>query len=187
MTAGRSPRLSFAWLANAKLQGVAHLATAFTALLTMAALGFAASQLRISAEQGKEEALLQREIAANASWERYMELALARPELAAGLDYSHALPSVRTTYAWFVARMLFAGEQILGFAPNDAQWKLTIKNEAGKHNSFLASDDFIYGTYCVYAVRLRTTVIEAFSENDKVLSDKLAARHSQCLAKGYKE
>jgi hypothetical protein len=185
MTAGRLPRPRFAWLASSKLQGVAHLAAALTTLFTAIALFFAASQLKTSADQGKSTALLQREIAANASWERYMEIASARPEFAAGLDYGRAAPADRTAYGWFVDRMLFAGEQILSFAPNDPQWTRTIQNEARAHKSYLESETFINGSYCDYTSRLRTTVAGAFSKVDKALSDKLARRHSQCIAEGY--
>lgn len=174
------------WLESPKLQGMAHFATALTALFAALALAFAAYQLRTSTTQGREQALLQREIAANGSWERYMEMASSRPQFAAGLDYTSLPAEQKTAYLWFVERMLFAGEQILGFDPNDAQWKLTIQIETRVHRSYLASDDFISESFCAYTVNLRTTLIEAFPRADP-LAAQLRLRHAQCNDRGYTE
>ena len=177
----------FGWLENPKLQGIANLATALGALLAFLALAFGAYQLKLSADQNLEQSLLQREMAANASWERYMELASARPLDAVGRDFPSLSPVEQTSYFWFVERMLFAGEQILGFDPHDPQWRLTIAIEARQHASYLGSPQFLDESLCTFTVRLRQTLIEAFSATNRALASQLRARHNRCLAEGYNE
>lgn len=175
------------WLDHPRLAGLAYFATALTALFAAAALIFTALQLRTTAEQGRQQALLEREIAANASWERYMELASEHPDFAAGLPYATLDLKQKTAYLWFVERMLFAGEQILTFDPNDKQWKLAIEIEARIHQSYLESHDFLSESICSYTIALRRTLVAAFAKTNTSLSQKMAQRDRQCASQGYTE
>lgn len=187
MNQPRRWRLNLGWLEHPKMQGIAHLATALGALFAVFALGFGAYQLKLSAEQNHAQSLLQREITANASWERYMELASDHPQLAGGLDYARLSRVQQIEYYWFVERMLFAGEQVLGVDPEDAQWKLTIQAEARQHPSYIGSPDFLVESICTYTQSLRLTLVEAFAREDPSLANRIRARDRQCTLAGYNE
>lgn len=180
------PQRRSIWL-DKRLPGIAHAATIVAAILALLAVAFTAYQLAVTAEQGRQQALLEREIAANGSWERYMELASQHPQFAAGLEFASLTTERKTAYLWFVERMLFAGEQVLGIDPSDRQWQLAIETEARIHRSYLASQEFLQESICSYTRALRQTLVRAFSNTDPRLSRLLAQRDTQCTAEGYSE
>lgn len=173
------------WLDHPRLQNIAHLATTASAIVGAILLAFAAYQLKLSAEQHHDQSALQREIAANGSWERYMELASSKPLLAAGQDYASLPPLKKVEYFWFVERMLFAGEQVLNIDPDDAEWQSVIQVEARRHSTYFGSRDFIFESMCGYMHKLRRTLAEAFETSDVQLAARLRHRDTQCSAAGY--
>jgi hypothetical protein len=107
------------------------------------------------------------EFAGNASWERFIEVAIANPKMAAGLNPSDLKSSEVVAYQWFVERMLFAGEQILYATKDDAQWRLSIKMESKRHLDLLATNYFTHGDFCTYRKSIRDILAELDRENPK--------------------
>lgn len=158
------------WIDHPRMQNIAHLATTVGAIIGTLALVVAANQLRLSAGQSREQSALQREIAANGSWERYMEMASGKPHLAIGREYTKLSAVEKVEYVWFVDRMLFAGEQALTFDPGDTEWQLAVQTEAARHTSYLGHPDFLVESMCSFTRDLRMTVARAFTHTNKQLA-----------------
>jgi hypothetical protein len=105
------------------------------------------------------------EFAGNASWERFVEVAIEHPEMAAGQDPSKLEGTEVAAYQWFVERLLFAGEQVLYATNNDPQWRLSIKIEAARHIPLLSSEYFGSDDFCTYRKSIRDILSELDIEN----------------------
>ncbi len=108
------------------------------------------------------------EFAANASWERFVEVAIENSEMAAGISNDQLAKmnvAQQAAYQWFLERMLFAGEQILYATDDDKQWHLSIKLESARHLPLLASEYFSRDDFCTYRAELRGVLVELDKEN----------------------
>ena len=159
------------------LQDWAHLATIAGIFFGVGALWVAANQAREQADQFRDQVALSREIASNASWEGYMELAFANPAMARGLKLDSLSPDDQERYKWFVEKMLFSGEQILWYTPGDYQWRSTIKTEVSRHISYFESPEFLRTSNCDYIAETRAIIGE--------LSQKARRRNAECLPDYY--
>jgi hypothetical protein len=121
----------------------------------------------------QSQAKLQRELAANASWQGYMDQAVRNPNLAEGTkNYGNLTIDEKAKYAWFVERMLFAGEQIVTVMPDDELWKSSIQIEIKRHLSFLEHDDFLKDSLCDYEPRMAKLITS--------ISDRAGDYYSNC-------
>lgn len=116
-----------------------------------------------------------------------MELASSNPSLEVGKDYPTLDRFQKVEYMMYVERMLFAGEQVLTFDPEDTEWRLSIQMEARRHSSYLRSHDFLSESLCGFTRNLRRTLIQAFDNSDRQLAARLTTRDKQCTAEGYDE
>lgn len=178
------------WLDDRRLQRSAHFATIFAGVAAAIALLFGAWQLRGSAQSDASRAHLEREMAANGSWERFMELSSEKPKFAAGFgkeEYQKIDVDQRNSYIWFVERMLFASEQILSYDPSDAEWQLAIQEQARVHASYIQSNEFLDNSICSYTAQLRNVVANAFKDSSPLDYAKLHRRDDECNKAGYSE
>lgn len=142
------------------LQDWAHWASILAVII---AAFFGAYQLRLTARINADQLELQREIAANQSWGRFMELSLDHPEFTSSstsyvIDESSFSDEDRRVYPWFVQYALFSGEQVLGFAENDPEWNYAIEGEATRHLRYLESEEFLDSELCSYSSDLRLLI-----------------------------
>ncbi len=120
-------------------------------------------QISVSEQQFKIAA----EQAGNASWERFVEVAINKPKMAAGLNLSTLNRQDVVAYQWFVERMLFAGEQILYATRDDPQWHASIAIETERHLDLLRTEYFTDFDFCTYRKEIRNLLIEVDNENYK--------------------
>ena len=119
------------------------IASFFDARATSIASVFTAIAAISAILQYQGQIKLQREIAANQSWEGFSEIAMSEPEYADGtFDYGDGKTLKQISYRWYMERMLITGEQILRARPNDAQWTISLKTELGLHARYLDSKPF---------------------------------------------
>lgn len=126
-------------------------------------------------------------LAADATWERYQELAFQFPELEAGQvnfqDSDSRPEDVR--YAWFVERGLFAGDQIMDAEPDDPQWQDAIVWEVQRHRRYITSNMFLVDTpqamssYCTYRAAVRNLIRRAL-QGDVPATRRLEAAEARC-------
>lgn len=162
------------------LQDWVHLANILAVVVALVTLGFGAYQLRQAARTNDSQFALQREIAANESWSRFMELSMEHPEFTSAqssyvVDTSSFSEQDKRIYPWFVQYALFSGEQVLSFAANDPEWNYTIEAEAVRHKAYIESPQFLESELCSYSADLRRLVSR--------ISDKVAAANAGCAGK----
>ena len=204
-----SPSLKRAsWLADPRLEGAAHLATAIAAIGAMISviIGVVAlrSQNRQFEEQSKQfvqQVAIQRELAISDRWQDHIRMSIQFPQFAtADVDMSNLKADDHERYVWFAEDMIFASERILQYAPKDPQWVNTIKYEMRIKRPYVISDDFLgcprndtlsidncstsrdgdfSSSYCTYEPELRQIIIQAFSD-DAVASVRLKLAEARC-------
>ena len=196
------------WLADTRLEGAAHLATAFAALVSMVSiiLGVLSiqSQNKQYAEQSKQfenQVSIQRELAISDRWQDHIRISIANPKLSTATpDIANFTEEEKEQYIWFSEDMIFASERILQYAPKDPQWVNTIIYEMRVKKPYILSDDFLAcpkgetltiqncsdsrlgndsSSYCTYIPELRELIRRAFRE-DEAASTKLKLAESKC-------
>jgi hypothetical protein len=127
-------------------------------------------------------------LAADATWERYMELAFQYPNLESGqIDFRDGNSPNDVQYAWFVERGIFAGDQIMAIQPDDPQWQDAIAFEVERHkryilsNTFLAESPATMSSFCTYRRPLRSLIIRTF-RSDAAATRRLRVAEDRCRA-----
>jgi hypothetical protein len=107
----------------------------------------------------------QRETTAKAIFREYLKLAFEHPDLAAG-DYQLLLKNGRKQeYEWFVGYFLWAAEEILDYANNDATWQFNIQWQANKHRDYFKEDpEFLKSEIQGYNKIVKTIVERAVQQ-----------------------
>lgn len=162
------------------LQDWVHGANILAVVIALITAAFGAYQLRQTAKTNQSQFALQREIAANESWGRFMELSMDHPEFTSvhssyTVDSSKFTDKEKITYPWFVQYALFSGEQVLSFAINDPEWNYTIEAEAFRHKAYIESPEFLESELCSYSSDLRRLISR--------ISPKVTAANDECSRK----
>lgn len=103
---------------------------------------------------------------AHGAYERFLDVALANPEFRPGYwsDEASSDPLKRNKYRWFMARFLWAAEQVLLAAPKARdQWKRVLKVMLREHADFLADPAATDEVQCYYGP-LKDLIDDAIAE-----------------------
>jgi hypothetical protein len=127
-------------------------------------------------------------MAADATWERYMELAFQYPNLESGnVNFHDGTSAEDVQYAWFVERGLFAGDQIMAVEPDDPQWQDAIAWEVERHKRYILSNTFLLdspagmSSFCTYRRPLRSIIIQTL-RSDPRAARRLDIAEARCRA-----
>lgn len=181
------------WLASARLEGFAHLAT-------MVAVVIGVISISSQSREFSQQVALNREFEIAQRWNEHMRLAIDYPQFAVGPKMASLSSEDREKYVWFVENMIFAGERIIQYAPDDPQWINTLIYDLRIQRDYVISDEFLgcpkdrttaikncsispsgtySSSYCTYIPKLREVVRLAFRE-DRVASLRLNAAEHHC-------
>lgn len=130
-----------------------HLLGALAVLLTLGGFVLTIMQLNRNLK-------FQRETVAKTTYREYLQLCIAKPDLAAGRVMKASIKWEE--YAWFVATLLWACEEIVEYARGNAAWMRTVRTQLGYHRAYLASDEF-QKKLDLYTPRVRKLIDEVIA------------------------
>lgn len=89
---------------------------------------------------------------ARVSYERFMEIAIQHPQFYPGSWTSTVVkdPVVMNEYRWFMARFLWACEEIIMCSPDDLNWQESLTTVVGEHFDYFISPEGKLDTACYY-------------------------------------
>lgn len=139
----------------------AEIAPGFTPVVTViaaaVAAGIALQQLRLNREN-------QRETTAKNVLREYLKLTIDYPMFAAG-KFDKASEEEREKYKWFVANFLWAAEEILSFAKDDAVWRDNLQLHANPHREFFVDPTFMKEDFVVYSRDVQLLIQNAINQD----------------------
>ena len=104
----------------------------------------------------------QRETTAKAIFREYLKLAFEHPDFAAG-NYERIVKNGKLLqYTWFVGYFLWAAEEILEYARNEAEWRENLQMQANLHRVYFNEDpDFMKTEFKTYSFQARRLIEQA--------------------------
>ena len=143
------------------IETISHVAQAIAVVVAVIAFTFSLTGAR-SQEKYEKEA------SAYKTWEEYFSYQIKNPDLASSKSAFLEDGKLNPKYIWFVERMVIAAEQVMRAAPDDVQWKDSIRFELKTHYKYILSGFFLdsdgprMSSFCTYGKDLRNLIVSNF-------------------------